>query len=164
MKLLTTNFLTCAVKACKSSPAAYPLHFRDAELEQLDMEFNPQFIINILPRLDWEALRGTAAELGFTTLPAQPPSFPPPPAATATTDDAPQDPSSSPTSPASPTSTNAAAAAAVADADIPLLKDLHTLLLETSVVSGSLVCGNCGHEYRIKEGIANFLLPGHLGE
>ena len=25
------------------------------------------------------------------------------------------------------------------------------------------MCGNCGHEYRIKEGIANFLLPNHLG-
>lgn len=27
-----------------------------------------------------------------------------------------------------------------------------------------MVCGNCGHEYKIKEGIANFLLPSHLGE
>ena len=29
---------------------------------------------------------------------------------------------------------------------------------------GKLVCGNCGHEYKIKEGIANFLLPSHLGQ
>ena len=43
------------------------------------------------------------------------------------------------------------------------MRDLHTLLLETSVKEGKLVCGNCGHEYRIKEGIANFLLPAHLG-
>lgn len=28
---------------------------------------------------------------------------------------------------------------------------------------GKLVCGSCGHEYKIKEGIANFLLPNHLG-
>jgi len=42
------------------------------------------------------------------------------------------------------------------------LKDLHTLLLETSVASGKLVCGNCDHEYAVKEGIANFLLPSHL--
>ena len=27
-----------------------------------------------------------------------------------------------------------------------------------------MVCGNCGHEYNIKEGIANFLLPSHLGK
>lgn len=42
------------------------------------------------------------------------------------------------------------------------LKDLHGLLMETGIESGKLVCGNCGHEYAIKEGIANFLLPSHL--
>ena len=44
------------------------------------------------------------------------------------------------------------------------MRDLHTLLLETQVMEGKMVCGNCGHEYKIKEGIANFLLPNHLGE
>ena len=43
-----------------------------------------------------------------------------------------------------------------------LLQDLHRLLLETTIVTGKLACGNCGHEYAIKEGIANFLLPSHL--
>ena len=43
-----------------------------------------------------------------------------------------------------------------------LLRDLHKLLLETQVMEGKMVCGNCGHEYKIKEGIANFLLPNHL--
>ena len=46
--------------------------------------------------------------------------------------------------------------------DEKMMAELHTLLLETSVSEGMLVCGNCGHEYRIKEGIANFLLPNHL--
>lgn len=41
-------------------------------------------------------------------------------------------------------------------------KDLHRILLETCVREGKLVCGNCGHEYAVKEGVANFLLPGHL--
>ena len=45
-----------------------------------------------------------------------------------------------------------------------VLRELHTLLLETEVKEGKLVCGSCGHEYKIKEGIANFLLPSHLGE
>lgn len=44
------------------------------------------------------------------------------------------------------------------------LKDLHRLLLETQVMEGKLVCGTCGHAYAIKEGIANFLLPSHLGK
>jgi len=43
-----------------------------------------------------------------------------------------------------------------------VLKDLHVLLLETAIESGKLVCANCEHEYAIKEGIANFLLPSHL--
>lgn len=48
--------------------------------------------------------------------------------------------------------------------DDKVMRDLHTLLLETQVREGKMVCGNCGHEYKIKEGIANFLLPSHLGE
>lgn len=31
-------------------------------------------------------------------------------------------------------------------------------------MEGKLICGNCGHQYMIKEGIANFLLPSHLGQ
>jgi multifunctional methyltransferase subunit TRM112 len=46
--------------------------------------------------------------------------------------------------------------------DEKLLKDLHTLLMETQISEGKLVCGNCGHEYAVREGIANFLLPSHL--
>lgn len=63
MKLLTLNFLTCARKACKTSAAAFPLHPRDAELEVVETELNLPFISNILPRLDWEALRTLAAEV-----------------------------------------------------------------------------------------------------
>lgn len=44
-----------------------------------------------------------------------------------------------------------------------VLKQLHTLLLETSVMEGKLVCGKCGFEYPINEGVGNFLLPAHLG-
>ena len=67
MKILTTSFLTCAVKACKSSPLSFPLHYKDAELEQSDIAYNPQFLINILPRIDWDAVRITAAEVIITS-------------------------------------------------------------------------------------------------
>jgi multifunctional methyltransferase subunit TRM112 len=126
MKVLTLNFLTCAVKACKSSPKSYPLHPKDAELVQDDLELNADMIINVLPRLDWEALRTTSSELGFPSLPDQAPT------------------------------------AEELQADEKTLKDLHHLLMETSVSEGKLVCGECGHEYAVKEGIANFLLPSHL--
>ena len=66
MKVLTVNFLTCAVKACKSSSSSFPLHFQDAELEQSDIEYNPDFVRNILPRVDWEALKITAAEVSLS--------------------------------------------------------------------------------------------------
>ncbi|RPA94000.1 Trm112p-domain-containing protein [Choiromyces venosus 120613-1] len=129
MKILTTNYLTCALRACKSHPSSFPLHFRDAELQQDSLPFNAAFIANILPRIDWPALLTTATELGFTGLPAEKPDL---------------------------------LATAEMEADEGVGRELHRILLETQVVEGKLVCGNCGHEYAIHQGIANFLLPGHL--
>ncbi|KAG0645392.1 eRF1 methyltransferase subunit trm112 [Hyphodiscus hymeniophilus] len=126
MKLLTLNFLSCAVKACKSSSASFPLHPKDCELESAEIAPNPKLLFNILPRIDWDALVVTASELGFTSLKATPP-------------------------------TNEEL-----EGDEKMMTDLHTLLLETQIMEGSLVCANCGHEYKVKEGIANFLLPNHL--
>lgn len=65
MKLLTTNYITCAIKACKSSSASFPLHFKDAELLQEELELNEPFIRNILPRIEWSALLETAAEVCY---------------------------------------------------------------------------------------------------
>ncbi|CCG80906.1 Trm112 [Taphrina deformans PYCC 5710] len=73
MKLLTSNFLTCAVKSCRGHPDAYPLHFSDCELSQTNLEFNPTFIQNIMPRIEWPALLAVCAELGNTSLPGQAP-------------------------------------------------------------------------------------------
>ncbi|OAA66245.1 putative protein family UPF0434/Trm112 [Cordyceps fumosorosea ARSEF 2679] len=126
MKVLSLNFVNCAAKACKATSESFPLHPKDAELVQDEIELNPAMLINVLPRLDWAALRTTSSELGFPELPEQPPT------------------------------------AEELQADEKTLKDLHHLLLETQISEGKLVCGNCGHEYAIKEGIANFLLPSHL--
>ncbi|ATY66503.1 hypothetical protein CCM_03914 [Cordyceps militaris CM01] len=126
MKVLSLNFVNCAAKACKATSDSFPLHPKDAELVQDEIELNPAMLINVLPRLDWAALRTTSSELGFPQLPEQAPT------------------------------------AEQLQADEKILKDLHHLLLETQISEGKLVCGNCGHEYAIKEGIANFLLPSHL--
>ncbi|RVD81086.1 uncharacterized protein DFL_008963 [Arthrobotrys flagrans] len=75
MKLLTANFLSCAVKACKSSPLSFPLHFRDAELASKSVPYNPLLLSNLLPRLDWPALVTSSKELGFT-LPDTKPELP----------------------------------------------------------------------------------------
>lgn len=125
MKVLTANFISCAVKECKASPNSFPLHFHDAELESQELDFDPEFLRNILPRVDWQGLRITASELGFPQLPETKPE-------------------------------------GERLEDEQVLRDLHRLLLETQVTEGKLKCGNCGHEYLIKEGIANFLLPSHL--
>ena len=200
MKLLTVNFLTCAVKSCKSSlssPSArcknttdnptseppsdelspFPLHFRDAVLERTEINYNPRFIQNILPRVNWEALSITAKELGLLgLLPKNNPADDP---AWNTENDAGADVNSG---------DGGADGAAVAeeqdehmeidstpqkgadakeediDEKEKVLRQLHTLLLETSVSEGRLACGKCGFEYPIKEGVGNFLLPAHLGK
>jgi len=63
MKLLTLNFLTCARKTCKSTAAAFPLHPKEAELEQVETEMNPIFVKNMVPRLEWEAMKGLSNEV-----------------------------------------------------------------------------------------------------
>ena len=148
MKLLTTNFLTCAVKSCKSSPASFPLHFRDAQLERTEIDYNPLFIRNILPRVNWEALTTTATELGLQGL---------------VPEKNPVDVVAEPKQEEGEggMEVEGMQGGQVAEDD-ETLKNLHNLLLETGVVEGKLVCGNCGFEYPIKEGVGNFLLPAHL--
>jgi hypothetical protein len=63
MKVLTVNFITCAVKACKASASSFPLHFQDVEVEQQEVHFEPAFIQNLLSRIDWTGLRTTAIEV-----------------------------------------------------------------------------------------------------
>lgn len=63
MKVLTLNFMTCAIKACKGTAASYPLHPKDVELVQDELELNKDMIINLLPRLDWAALKTTLTEV-----------------------------------------------------------------------------------------------------
>lgn len=128
MKFLTANFVKCAVKSCDSSSDSFPLSFQECELAQDEVEYNPEFIVHMLDRVDWDALVQVAADLGNTTLPkTKPDSLDP-----------------------------------IMEDDQPILKDLHTLLLETQITEGKMVCRNCNHIYYIKNSIPNFLLPPHL--
>lgn len=124
MKFLTTNFVRCAVKSCDGSGNSFPLQYEDCQLQQEEQEFNPDFIVAMVERLDWDALVEVAAELGNTGLPQTKP-------------------------------------AVLAD-DEQALRQLHTLLLETQILEGRMICKNCGHIYYIKDSIPNFLLPPHL--
>jgi len=63
MKLLTLNFLTCAIKTCKTQASSFPLHPKDSELEIVEADLSLPFLKNILPRLMWEELRIISKEV-----------------------------------------------------------------------------------------------------
>ena len=168
MKLLTVNFLTCAAKSCRSSPLSFPLHFKDAVVHRTEIAFNPLLLTNILPRLNWEALRTTTTELGLdTALPAENPSeregWEGGKVVEVEGGGAMEvDNSDAATSGVGDGDAVAPAGAIDEETKEQVLKKLHGLLLETGVSEGKLVCGNCGFEYPIKDGVGNFLLPAHL--
>ena len=144
MKLLTLNFLTCARKACKPNPDSFPLQPKDCTLEILETDFNLQFLVNILPRVDWPALTRFTSELGLSGLKSEVPER------------------------EELVAGGVGAGAGDEEVDLEenegtgLARELHRLLMETTIQEGRLACRACGHEYAVKEGIANFLLPSHL--
>ena len=58
MRLITHNMLQCHVKGCNKDN--FPLRLEEVEMEKEESEFNPDFIRHMIPKLDWNALRGTA--------------------------------------------------------------------------------------------------------
>lgn len=137
MKLLTLQFLTCALKTCKLHPSSsFPLHPTSCTLSRTPTPFSSQFLSNLLPRLDLPALRTIAVELGLEMMMPQ-------------VEDLEQK-----------------EIKAEGDADggkrEEAFRKLHALVMETEIQEGKLRCGNCGFEYGVKEGVGNFLLPPHL--
>ncbi|SGZ47585.1 CIC11C00000005675 [Sungouiella intermedia] len=128
MKFLTTNFVKCPIKACDLSVDSFPLQFSECQLVQEEQEFNPEFIVHMLERLDWPAIVQVAKNLGNESLPQVKPENLDP----------------------------------IMEDDQAILKDLHTLLVETQIVEGKMICRNCEHVYYVKNSIPNFLLPPHL--
>ncbi|CDO93376.1 unnamed protein product [Kluyveromyces dobzhanskii CBS 2104] len=131
MKFLTTNFLKCSVKGCDNSNLNFPLHYVGAncQLEQDEsIEFNPEFLLRIIDRLEWPAVVSVAADLGNNDLPPNKPEF----------------------------DEN------LTEEDMVILRDLHTLLIQTNITEGQMQCKNCEHIYYIKNSIPNLLLPPHL--
>lgn len=75
MKLLTTNFVKCAIKTCDSSTSSFPLKYSNCELQQIEQDFQPEFILNILDRVQWDALVKVLANLGNNSLPQEKPNI-----------------------------------------------------------------------------------------
>eukprot|EP00035_Acanthoeca_spectabilis_P038255 m.51510 g.51510 ORF g.51510 m.51510 type:complete len:147 (+) comp9058_c0_seq1:1754-2194(+) len=62
MKLLTHNLMKSHVKGVKNG---YPLDVAATGVEEVEVEFNPDFIVRMLPRIEFAALRHTAGQLGM---------------------------------------------------------------------------------------------------
>ncbi|KAG9272556.1 multifunctional methyltransferase subunit TRM112-like protein [Astyanax mexicanus] len=61
MKLLTHNMLTSHVKGVING---YPLLIKATEVKVNEVEFNPQFVSRMIPKLEWSALIQAAEGLG----------------------------------------------------------------------------------------------------
>jgi len=54
MRVLTHNMLMCNVKGCISNN--FPLIIRATQVENVPSNFNREFVLNVIPKLDWPAL------------------------------------------------------------------------------------------------------------
>ncbi|XP_077988776.1 multifunctional methyltransferase subunit TRM112-like protein [Glandiceps talaboti] len=70
MKLITHNMLTSHVKGVTNG---YPLVIEANEVRVEEVDFNPEFISRMIPKLDWDVLYKAAESIGHLgSLPPQP--------------------------------------------------------------------------------------------
>ncbi|EWM29320.1 TRM112-like protein [Nannochloropsis gaditana] len=68
MRLITHNMLKSNVKGVING---FPLRIEAEKVEVKETEFNSEFVQNLLPKVDWPALRGASKELGMDELPEE---------------------------------------------------------------------------------------------
>ncbi|VEN41080.1 unnamed protein product [Callosobruchus maculatus] len=69
MKLLTHNMLTS--KCMKGVSVGYPLSIKALDIRTVEVEFNPEFVAKMIPKIDWAVLCSAAESLGKTELPKE---------------------------------------------------------------------------------------------
>ncbi|KAH3795154.1 uncharacterized protein LOC127839058 [Dreissena polymorpha] len=62
MKLITHNMLTSNI--IKGVKNGFPLKIIASKVEEKEVDFNPEFTARMIPKIDWQALRQAAADLG----------------------------------------------------------------------------------------------------
>mmetsp|Transcript_11829 Transcript_11829/g.20285 ORF Transcript_11829/g.20285 Transcript_11829/m.20285 type:complete len:164 (-) Transcript_11829:36-527(-) len=133
MRILTHNLL------CNPRTKSYPLRLIPTELEHIESEYNPSFILNILPKLDWPVFRTTAMDLGLVengeVLPEVPPVN---------------------------VLGNGIPISGTGDEPIPnetekVLRTVHRILMDTHIKEGKMVSVE-GDEYIISKSIPNMLV------
>jgi uncharacterized protein YbaR (Trm112 family) len=126
MRLLTHNLLICPVHK-------KPLAIRNVSaVDIIPVEYQPRFLLRMIPRLDWSLLRAAAVSVESDCVDALPEAAP------------------------SPSELPALEKAVESGDRLPLLDALQRLLLETHVVGGQLHCEH-GEFYVIADGIPNLL-------
>ena len=68
MKLLTHNMLQCHIKNVKNG---YPFKIEADTIEVKEIDFDPDFLRHIFPRIQWGVLKEAAAVLGVDDLPEE---------------------------------------------------------------------------------------------
>ncbi len=61
MKLLTHNMLACHIKTVKNG---FPFKIEATKVEEIEADFDPDFLRHIFPRIEYKALREAAETLG----------------------------------------------------------------------------------------------------
>ncbi|CAF4908502.1 multifunctional methyltransferase subunit TRM112-like protein [Pieris napi] len=64
MKLITHNMLTS--KCLKGVVTGYPLSINATNINITEVDYNPEFITRIIPKLDWEVLWRAADSIGHS--------------------------------------------------------------------------------------------------
>ncbi|XP_022124696.1 multifunctional methyltransferase subunit TRM112-like protein [Pieris rapae] len=64
MKLITHNMLTS--KCLKGVVTGYPLAINATNINITEVDYNPEFITRIIPKLDWEVLWRAADSIGHS--------------------------------------------------------------------------------------------------
>lgn len=72
MRLLTHNMLQCPITK------SYPLTLETSEVDEVEVDYRREFVLRMLPRLNWDVLRSAAAALNVPglaeSLPAEVPA------------------------------------------------------------------------------------------
>ncbi|EME30628.1 Multifunctional methyltransferase subunit TRM112-like protein [Galdieria sulphuraria] len=63
MRLLTYNFLQCP------KTKTFPLILEPTQVETIETEYNKEFILRMIPRLDWNLVRQVSRQFAFGELP-----------------------------------------------------------------------------------------------
>ena len=173
MRLLTHNMLQCHVKGCTTNNFPLNLESSNGDAYNLNLsvqhshtEFSVQFLKHMIPKLDWDALITTCSQLNIAEgLPSHLPesilNFSTAhvvSSSTANTGDAGAQDSERAPGADDVEAEIEALFGRLSGEDQALLRKIHEIILETNVMEGKMVCGNCGHVYTIKQGIPNMLL------